>query len=230
MNIVVSSLSLSINKGPSSLSYSLQAEEVKKAVVPAEVKIMERRIGCEMMLALMTLFHFLLTCVSASASGLTKLNNQEEQLRRNLLANGLGTTPPMGYVCLFVCIMCTHYLLANSFSHWDSVLFRICVPCSLLLVNSAGMSPAKTLFLFVHSYSHSFYLGILTINQSSLPSILQFMSQTYLWYWELATFPFYAGGTVGIILAVKLMKKSSEKQVIGHPCVYVMWLSYVLTI
>ncbi|XP_019412785.1 PREDICTED: alpha-galactosidase 1-like isoform X2 [Lupinus angustifolius] len=51
---------------------------------------MERRkFVCEMLLTLMTLFHILLTCVdSASASGLG---------RRNLLANGLGRTPPMGW-------------------------------------------------------------------------------------------------------------------------------------
>ncbi|KAK7287088.1 hypothetical protein RIF29_00121 [Crotalaria pallida] len=56
-----------------------------------------------LLLVLMSLFHFLLNCdyASASASGseVTKFNKEEEHFifRRNLLANGLGTTPPMGW-------------------------------------------------------------------------------------------------------------------------------------
>ncbi|KAK7340067.1 hypothetical protein VNO77_20759 [Canavalia gladiata] len=49
---------------------------------------MERRIGYEMVVALVTLLLF--SCVTASTTN-------EEHFRRNLLANNLGRTPPMGW-------------------------------------------------------------------------------------------------------------------------------------
>lgn len=65
-----------------------------------------------MMVILMTLLHFWMACcVTASSSGPKNLNNIEEQFRRNLLANGLGRTPPMGYV-----LMNFYSLSLNSFS------------------------------------------------------------------------------------------------------------------
>ncbi|CAL0328352.1 unnamed protein product [Lupinus luteus] len=59
---------------------------------------MERRkFGCEMLLTLVTLFHISLTCVDSGLVSGFSSNKQEEQFRRNLLANGLGRTPPMGW-------------------------------------------------------------------------------------------------------------------------------------
>ncbi|XP_004492578.1 alpha-galactosidase 1 [Cicer arietinum] len=55
---------------------------------------MERKIGCEMVVILVTLLHIWLLCVTASS---LENNNYEENLRRNLLANGLSKTPPMGW-------------------------------------------------------------------------------------------------------------------------------------
>ncbi|WJX76889.1 Alpha-galactosidase 1, variant 2 [Trifolium repens] len=52
---------------------------------------MERKIGCEMVVVLVTLLH---VYVTASSLG---NNNYEDHFRRNLLANGLGKTPPMGW-------------------------------------------------------------------------------------------------------------------------------------
>ncbi|KEH23291.1 putative alpha-galactosidase [Medicago truncatula] len=49
----------------------------------------------EMVVVLVTLLHIWLVCVTASSLG--NINNYEEHLRRNLLANGLGKTPPMGW-------------------------------------------------------------------------------------------------------------------------------------
>lgn len=49
-----------------------------------------------MVVVLVTLLHVWLVCVTASS--LDNINNyEEEHLRRNLLANGLGKTPPMGW-------------------------------------------------------------------------------------------------------------------------------------
>ncbi|KAG5008419.1 hypothetical protein AAZX31_09G251500 [Glycine max] len=58
---------------------------------------MERRVGYEVLVALVTLLVFSLTCVTASPSGPTKLQDHVKQFRGNLLANGLGRTPPMGW-------------------------------------------------------------------------------------------------------------------------------------
>jgi len=58
---------------------------------------MRSKSGFEMVVVLVTLLHIWLVCVTASS--LDNINNYEgEHLRRNLLANGLGKTPPMGYV------------------------------------------------------------------------------------------------------------------------------------
>ncbi|KEH23292.1 alpha-galactosidase-like protein [Medicago truncatula] len=55
---------------------------------------MRSKIGFEMVVVLVTLLHVCLVCVTASSLG----NNYDgEHLRRNLLANGLGKTPPMGW-------------------------------------------------------------------------------------------------------------------------------------
>lgn len=72
-------------------------------MAPEVNRIMGRKIGCEMLVVLVTLLHVWLACVTASSSGLRKLssNHEEEKLRRNLLANGLGRTPPVGYVCVY---------------------------------------------------------------------------------------------------------------------------------
>ncbi|KAL2330529.1 hypothetical protein Fmac_018110 [Flemingia macrophylla] len=56
---------------------------------------MDRRICYEMLVALVTLLLLSLTCVIASSS--PKHHDHVGQFRRNLLANGLGTTPPMGW-------------------------------------------------------------------------------------------------------------------------------------
>ncbi|KAG4937031.1 hypothetical protein JHK85_051950 [Glycine max] len=58
---------------------------------------MERRVGYEVLVALVTLLVFSFACATASSSGPTKLHHRVEQFRRNLLANGLGRTPPMGW-------------------------------------------------------------------------------------------------------------------------------------
>ncbi|RDX77730.1 Alpha-galactosidase 1, partial [Mucuna pruriens] len=58
---------------------------------------MERRNGYEMVVPLVTLLLFTLTCATASSSGPTNLHDHVEQFRRNMLANGLGITPPMGW-------------------------------------------------------------------------------------------------------------------------------------
>ncbi|XP_057739084.1 alpha-galactosidase 1-like [Arachis stenosperma] len=56
---------------------------------------MERRIGYEILVVvvLVTLLNLSLNCVPASAN----FGNEVDQHRRSLLANGLGTTPPMGW-------------------------------------------------------------------------------------------------------------------------------------
>lgn len=77
------------------MSFLLQVKKWKSA----EVNTMERRVGYEVLVALVTLLVFSLTCVTASPSGPTKLQDHVKQFRGNLLANGLGRTPPMGYVC-----------------------------------------------------------------------------------------------------------------------------------
>jgi alpha-galactosidase len=69
---------------------------------------MERKIGCEMVVVLVTLLH---VCVIVSSLG---NNNYEDHFRRNLLANGLGKTPPMGYVTKF--LLLTHILFRLSVS------------------------------------------------------------------------------------------------------------------
>ncbi|KAF1897547.1 hypothetical protein Lal_00036989 [Lupinus albus] len=61
---------------------------------------MERRkFGCERLMILVTLFHLSLNCVDFGSASVFSINNkqEEEQFRRNLLANGLGATPPMGW-------------------------------------------------------------------------------------------------------------------------------------
>jgi len=66
---------------------------------------MGRKNVCEMVVVLVTLLHIWLVCVTASSLG--NINNYEgEHLRRNLLANGLGKTPPMGYVTEFLLLIC----------------------------------------------------------------------------------------------------------------------------
>lgn len=54
---------------------------------------MERMIGSVMLAVVVTL----MLCSCASSRLTHVFNNSEEQYRRNLLANGLGVTPPMGY-------------------------------------------------------------------------------------------------------------------------------------
>ncbi|XP_057757106.1 alpha-galactosidase 1-like isoform X1 [Arachis stenosperma] len=56
---------------------------------------MERRVGYEILVVvvLVTLLNLSLSCVHASAN----FGNVVDQHRRSLLANGLGTTPPMGW-------------------------------------------------------------------------------------------------------------------------------------
>jgi len=58
-----------------------------------------RRFSYEVLVFLLTLLLFSLTCATASSSDPTQLLDHVEQPRRNLLANGLAKTPPMGYVC-----------------------------------------------------------------------------------------------------------------------------------
>jgi len=63
---------------------------------------MRSNIGFEMVVVLVTLLHVWLVSVTASSLG----NNYDgEHLRRNLLANGLGKTPPMGYVTKFLLLI-----------------------------------------------------------------------------------------------------------------------------
>ena len=60
---------------------------------------MERTVGREVLVAVAAMILMLWPFASVCASSkLTKFNDHEEKLRRNLLANGLGVTPPMGYV------------------------------------------------------------------------------------------------------------------------------------
>jgi len=61
-----------------------------------------RRNGYEVLVAMLTLLLFSLICATASSSDPAQLHDHVEQHKRNLLANGLGRTPPMGYVCDFV--------------------------------------------------------------------------------------------------------------------------------
>ncbi|KAK7374093.1 hypothetical protein VNO80_07519 [Phaseolus coccineus] len=56
-----------------------------------------RRFSYEVLVALLTLLLFSLTCATASSSDPTQLHDHVEQPKRNLLANGLGKTPPMGW-------------------------------------------------------------------------------------------------------------------------------------
>lgn len=112
------------DKGPLSLSVELRKWE-KRVVAPEVNIIMGRKIGCELLVVvLVTLFHFWLACVTASSTGLRKLSsNHEEQLRRNLLANGLGTTPPMGYVCVYYNLYSVSTKFLLSLLEW--VLFSM---------------------------------------------------------------------------------------------------------
>jgi alpha-galactosidase len=52
---------------------------------------MGRKIECVMLVALLTLLNIWFACVGASSL------EKKEHLRRNLLANGLAQTPPMGW-------------------------------------------------------------------------------------------------------------------------------------
>ncbi|KAL1290142.1 hypothetical protein HN51_058533 [Arachis hypogaea] len=54
---------------------------------------MERRIGYEILVVVVVVLNLSLNCVPASAN----FGNEVDQHRRSLLANGLGTTPPMGW-------------------------------------------------------------------------------------------------------------------------------------
>ncbi|ESW12057.1 hypothetical protein PHAVU_008G081100 [Phaseolus vulgaris] len=56
-----------------------------------------RRFSYEVLVFLLTLLLFSLTCATASSSDPTQLHDHVEQPRRNLLANGLAKTPPMGW-------------------------------------------------------------------------------------------------------------------------------------
>ncbi|GAU41021.1 hypothetical protein TSUD_178610 [Trifolium subterraneum] len=56
---------------------------------------MGRKIECVMLVALVTLLNICFACVGASS--LRNNNYEKELLRRNLLANGLAQTPPMGW-------------------------------------------------------------------------------------------------------------------------------------
>ena len=95
------------------------------------MKRMKRRLGCEILVALVTLLHVLL-CVCTSASGSTKFDNHEEQLRRNLLANGLGTTPPMGYVYMY-------NVMFIELTKYEIFLFYVRISAVCLYVKSLSL-------------------------------------------------------------------------------------------
>ncbi|WVZ07569.1 hypothetical protein V8G54_020915 [Vigna mungo] len=56
-----------------------------------------RRFAYEVLVALLPLLLCSLNCANASSSDPAQLHDHVEQHKRNLLANGLGTTPPMGF-------------------------------------------------------------------------------------------------------------------------------------
>ncbi|XP_014497736.1 alpha-galactosidase 1 [Vigna radiata var. radiata] len=56
-----------------------------------------RRFAYEVLVALLPLLLCSLNCANASSSDPAQLHDHVEQHKRNLLANGLGTTPPMGW-------------------------------------------------------------------------------------------------------------------------------------
>jgi hypothetical protein len=60
---------------------------------------MGRKIECVMLVALLTLLNIWFACVGASSL------EKKEHLRRNLLANGLAQTPPMGYINIFLLLI-----------------------------------------------------------------------------------------------------------------------------
>lgn len=76
-------------------------------------KIMERRIHSSLVkLICFVLFTSWLIVINVAASSRTnnKFNYYSELLRRNLLANGLGMTPPMGYATFLLYIFASQQL------------------------------------------------------------------------------------------------------------------------
>jgi alpha-galactosidase len=84
---------------------------------------MGRKIECVMLVALVTLLNTWFACVGASS--LRNNNYENEHLRRNLLANGLAQTPPMGW---------------NSWNHFDCQIDEKIIKQTADALVSTGLS------------------------------------------------------------------------------------------
>jgi len=104
-----------------------------------------RRSGYEVLLALLTLLLFSFTSATASSSHPTQLHDHVEQPKRNLLANGLGRTPPMGYVS----DLCS--VTQSFFFVWKWVFFffllALSLSVSLFITYKLQCSSTECLFM-----------------------------------------------------------------------------------